>query len=382
MMLQPVGAAVEKAGGLPRLVIRLDDSGMDRKPSINVQHPSGESHDQELPSDDSDALLDLLGDEDDDSLLAASNDQSDNLNTGSFDAKLARLKEELLREQESNYEAVKDKIGSNTENGKSNTELDSNVYQNVNRDVYQNVNRDVYQNVNRDVYQNVNQDVHQNVNRDVYQNVNQDVYQNVNQNVYQNVNHRDVNGESACRTTELDSKVYQNVDRAVNKEGCDLASAPIFDTDTEFNLQDNLAYSSTLDTVRRAPLTDATPTSVNKSGGMNSRGCGNIYEDVDGTTNYPKEEKRDKSHEYEPLDDVFTKSPPAKEEDHTDGGMLSRQTGQQDDLKMEEMVVFKNLPPLMCTAHLGDEVAMSKLADTASSVLKEVVKDIHQSLGE
>ena len=33
MMLQPVGSAIEKAGGLPRLDIRLDNCGMDRKPS-------------------------------------------------------------------------------------------------------------------------------------------------------------------------------------------------------------------------------------------------------------------------------------------------------------------------------------------------------------
>ena len=33
MMLQPVGSAVEKAGGLPRLEIQLDNCGMDRKPS-------------------------------------------------------------------------------------------------------------------------------------------------------------------------------------------------------------------------------------------------------------------------------------------------------------------------------------------------------------
>ena len=33
MMLQPVGSAIEKAGGLPKLEIRLDDCGMDRKPS-------------------------------------------------------------------------------------------------------------------------------------------------------------------------------------------------------------------------------------------------------------------------------------------------------------------------------------------------------------
>ena len=33
MMLQPVGSAIEKAGGLPRLEIRLDNCGMDRKPS-------------------------------------------------------------------------------------------------------------------------------------------------------------------------------------------------------------------------------------------------------------------------------------------------------------------------------------------------------------
>ena len=72
----------------------------------------------------------------------------------------------------------------------------------------------------------------------------------------------------------------------------------------------------------------------------------------------------EKSHIYECLDAL----------ESTDGGLLSRPP--------EPEVVFKNLPPLVCAAHFGDESSLTKLSDTASSVIKEAIKIIQNILSE
>ncbi len=46
----------------------------------------------------------------------------------------------------------------------------------------------------------------------------------------------------------------------------------------------------------------------------------------------------------------------------------------------EEEVVFRNLPPLVCTMHAENQKILVELADTSDSVLKEVVKLIHSYL--
>ncbi len=96
----------------------------------------------------------------------------------------------------------------------------------------------------------------------------------------------------------------------------------------------------------------------------------------------------DEAHIYERLDSD------SEEEDGTmmvrgqgidlpDGGVLSSYVApppHHDDVEMKE--IFGNLPPLVCNAYLGNEAAIRKLTDTASSVLKEVVGEILSSLGK
>lgn len=67
-----------------------------------------------------------------------------------------------------------------------------------------------------------------------------------------------------------------------------------------------------------------------------------------------------------------------------DGGMFSKPGGggEGPPVVEEPPVVFKNLPPLVCSMQMGDERMLLELVITARSVLKDVVKLIHHSLGE
>lgn len=101
-----------------------------------------------------------------------------------------------------------------------------------------------------------------------------------------------------------------------------------------------------------------------------------IYDNAAEISAYLKEQGKEVvgSHTYELLDT-----------DSTDGAMMSRPapptSAAVEEIELEHVLVFKNLPPLICRSQLGDEYGMTKLADTASSVLKAVVKDIHSSFG-
>lgn len=50
--------------------------------------------------------------------------------------------------------------------------------------------------------------------------------------------------------------------------------------------------------------------------------------------------------------------------------------------EVEELVVFKNLPPLLCTLYPGNEQALKQLSVTAEPVIKEVIQLIRSSLSE
>ena len=313
--LLPVGAAVEKAGGFPKLDIRLDNSGLDRKPSIEDMprppDPPG--------GDDSDDLLDLLCDDDDDDVgsfpvLIHQSDQSRGaVGSNTFDNKLELLKKELMSGE---GEGEEGENGAGKDTGPPHT------------------------NENGDNFGSKN-----------------------GEQVYQNISN---------------SHLYQNV------TGCDedtvLSGAPEFDGfkeeddhDTEnFDLQENTSYSG----IGKAPPIDATPT---------SRGA--VYEDMDEIAKCLKEGGgvvEAQNPQYGVADSVFSNT---DSEGHIydipDGGMLSQQVEvAPPPIEMEEMLPFKNLPPLVCSAHLGDEVAMLRLADTATSVLANVVQQIHSSLGK
>ena len=99
-----------------------------------------------------------------------------------------------------------------------------------------------------------------------------------------------------------------------------------------------------------------------------------VYEDLDKCD--------DPSHIYEQMDSVFMPSgDQGNNQDSTDGAMFSRQIDRPPP-KDEELVIFNNLPPLVCAAHLGDEASLLKLSDTASSVIKEAIKNIQNVLSK
>lgn len=305
-MLRPVGAAVEKAGGLPQLNIQLDNRGLDRKPSIEDKPHPPVSHDQP-PADDSDALLELLCDEEDDILppaltgIQTQQDSGQPVGVLSFDSKFERLKKELLSEGGQNGNG--DEAQGGTKNGNGGP-----VYENT-------------------------------------------------------------------RESDSHHKVPGNED--------ELTNAPMFDgTDQRDSETFDLRHNECYDSVSASNSCEPPPTHspLDKK---------DLYENLDDLEKYIKEESGHvpaNGREYEDLDNIFADN--TNEEGHyydiPDGGMLSRQDPppEPEQIELAEVLPFKNLPPLVCTAHLGDEVAMRKLADTAASVLREVVKHIHSSLGK
>ncbi len=94
---------------------------------------------------------------------------------------------------------------------------------------------------------------------------------------------------------------------------------------------------------------------TNAGVGITDKGDSPLYEQLD-----------DIDHLYEHMDAI----------EMTDGGLLSRPSEE------EEEPVFANLPPLVCAAHYGDRESLTKLSDTAGSVVKEAVKNIRKLLGE
>lgn len=363
---------MEKAGGLPQLDIRLDNSGMDKKPSIEEKPHPPESCDPE-PSDDSDRLLELLCDDDDDDedgllpTLSSTDNHTDDIST-SFNSKFERLKKELLGKQ-NGIETGDAEIGSNNGNGEwvgnsqgSGSNLDGFGSKNGNGEPeYENI-----KNSDSQVY-------------DVPKPHGSESH------LYENTEHLE---------SYSDSNMYDVPKPVLDDDDNELTHAPMFDRFPEgstepvsdaFDLQSNECYSST------ASSTQAPPTSVTSTGGK-ARGK-EVYEDLDDLDKYLNKEGKERSYctigpEYEDLDNVFP-AEVSEEEGHyyelTDGGMMSRQVEpppEPEHIEMAEMLGFKNLPPLVCTAHLGDEATLKKLADTAGAVLAQVVKSIHISLGK
>ena len=345
-MLRPVGGAVEKAGGLPQLDIRLDNRGLDRKPSIEEQPPHPpeshykvprplESHDPAALIDESDDLLQLLCEDDDDEeeeqcghgTSPPAKPQAKLVRGLSFNSKLEQLKLELLSQPNREGEEGSSK------NGNGNKEEEP--------------------------------------------------------------TYEDMTG-----STSDSHPVYQNTPCPPHQDNdeAELSNAPNFDTSDQqengsgtFDLKRNECYSSTTSQGGEAPPTQA-------SEGGSGRGQ-EVYQDLGELDKYLRENKEEEEegghapsnghgHEYEDLDEMFVGK--SDHEDHTydvpDGGVLSQLAAppppQPEQVEMEEVLPFKNLPPLVCSAHLGDEVTLRKLADTAGSVLTQVVKHIHTSLGK
>ena len=383
-MLQPVGAAVEKAGGLPQLDIRLDNSGLDRKPSIEEKpHPQpGESHD--LGSgDESDTLLELLCDDDEEDLLlppslgnALTQSKDKVAASDTFDSKFERLKNELMG-------------GANNAGGGSGGE-DSSKYQNG----QSSGDEDQFgSNGVGPVYENTDQsDSHDCKNVTLSRDDDKVLSQAPMFDSYQ----EEEGGVSKEEETfDLrENECYEAVGKAPRTE---LAA----DSEPTVGKQRNENVYHDADAVLRYLEEERQREEAGKGegpdGGKQSDGV--VYRDADAVLRYLEGEREEAGkgagpggtngddsnhHDYEVMDSVFSDNANVGHHyDLPDGGLLSRQAPPiPPELEMEEMVTFNNLPPLICNARLGDEVAMRKLADTAASVLSEVVKHIHTSLGE
>ena len=180
------------------------------------------------------------------------------------------------------------------------------------------------------------------------------------QNVGQNATRTSVDPSTGVPDSSEQSNCYQNLN--------------------DFNIETNESYSLLSHNETSEP-TDTNDTAVDTEDPL--------YENSEDIEGYLHEQQHaDKlSHTYEELDQVFESrgGVAAKGKDSTDGGRWSRprpQLAPLEHLEMEELVIFKNLPMLICRSHLGDESSMTKLADTANSVLKEVVKVIHSTIGK
>ena len=183
---------------------------------------------------------------------------------------------------------------------------------------------------------------------------------------------------------------YQNVGHGAVRTSVDPSTgvpsterANIYENLQEFDLETNKCYSL-LTHENGAPLI-AESTSEQVEERETS-----LYENLDEIQSYLQDqEHKDKlSHTYEQLDQVFeTHSSQKTDKESTDGGRFSRPRPHphltpKEHLEMEELVIFRSLPTLICRSNLGDESAMMKLADTANAVLKEVVKMIHSTMSK
>ena len=197
------------------------------------------------------------------------------------------------------------------------------------------------------------------------------------------------NGNGSIENGNRESPEYQNVRQNDSRTSVDPSTgvpdsseqSRCYQNLNDFEIKTNESYSllSHNETLE--------PTDANDTAG--DREEDPLYENSEDIEGYLHEQQHaDRlSHTYEELDQVFESRGGivAKGKDSTDGGGWSRprpQLAPVERLEMEELVMFKNLPTLICRSNLGDESSMTKLADTANSVLKEVVRMIHSTIGK
>ena len=196
------------------------------------------------------------------------------------------------------------------------------------------------------------------------------------------------NGNGSMENGNRESPEYQNVRQKTARTSVDPSTAQqsnCYENLSDFDIETNESYSLLTHDETLEP-TDTSDTAGDREEDP-------LYENSDDIDNYLLEQQQhaDKlSHTYEELDQVFESRgggvAARKGKDSTDGGGWSRprppQLAPLEHLEMEELVIFKNLPTLICRSNLGDESSMIKLADTANSVLHEVVKMIHSTIGK
>ena len=347
MTLQPIGAAVEKAGGLPQLKIWLDQDARPSATDKQPHPPTPQSVKEEEEGED--ALLELLAEEDgedeeDDTLPDLSGPDHQPLVTNKF----KRLKGASAAQDQS-----ADQLWNETHSGSKNP---MSIYDNMKL---------------------------------------------TSSNRYQNVNEA-LDKKLLCApmfdsvpNSEGSGLRKQSKSNAKHENNSHSHSNPLED----FDMQSNDLYTMLPSTTR--PLTG-------NEYFTNRPPNENIYEELDDISRPQGMEERNEAgadmaeSNYESLDSIFRSNGIASEGDitsrekmsggrqgsehnETDGGIMSQLGVWQpkEDLPEEmELVVFQNLPPLLCSAQLGDEVVLGKLSDTANSILTAVTKQIHNSLSE
>lgn len=195
---------------------------------------------------------------------------------------------------------------------------------------------------------------------------------------------RDKDTGSGNGNMDNESPEYENVKQNKSQTSVDPSTgvpdseqSSYYQNIHEFDLETNESYSMLSSQDRATQLADsADPVEED----------GSLYENNEEIESYILEQqhKKELSHTYEQLDQVFeSHDHKGVGNDIPDGGGFSRPCQPPTEhLEMEELVIFKNLPTLICRSHLGDESSMTKLADTANSVLKEAVRVIHSTVGK
>ena len=408
MMLQPVVLAVEKAGGLPRVGIRLDTSS-----SISGHTSSGQAsnnasnkafgidHTQtgtradggagkEGAKTEEDELMDMLNDEYVE--MADSPFSSPPAEKDEFDEKLKRLRKEL-------------------------TELEGDTGKGEGAEIRMANPSDSCRGLVAD-----KSDPGSRVNRDTGESEPESA-------VHPNARQLEPSSGIYMNTFRGSDPGSRQLPRAAESEGEDaeLRNAPMFDSNDNSRLEessDNFNLYTDLpevavDTNRNAsygmlpglsgaslydiprpnprPLDEAASSILEKDR--------NVYEDIDDVTkalagnnissSREGEEEGEETHIYEMLENVLgagmrsvgnkSNGEPLIAEESTDGSMMSRPsegTRKSNEIEMEEVPVFANLPPLVALAYKGDMATLGKLSDTAGDVLKEVIGLVQQSFSE
>lgn len=202
------------------------------------------------------------------------------------------------------------------------------------------------------------------------------------------------NGNGSMENGNRESPEYQNVRQKTAPTSVDPSTGVPDSSSQQSNCYQNLSDFDIETNESYSLLThDETLEPTDTSDMAEDKEEHPLYENSEDIDSYLLEQQQhaDKlSHTYEELDQVFESRGGGvvarKGKDSTDGGGWSRprppQLAPLEHLEMEELVIFKNLPMLICRSNLGDESSMIKLADTANSVLQEVVKMIHSTIGK
>ena len=418
MTLQPVVSAVEKAGGLPRVDIWLDtDNGKGSSHSDSRGGEGGRGYNTDAVGYEDDDLLKMLSEEDDDAFSPLSPPGEPEPEKDAFDEKLERLKRELTQPaatEGSRYEAE-------AKNGNLQSRYSNGDY------MYENTRKS---NPDSRVYQNTMESLEdmELSNAPVFDSEDS-MYENTKAsgsnmsgegNIYTDLPEprSEVKRNECYGTLPAISNVdHYDVPRP-NPRPLDKAARSIIERDRDiytdlpeprFDVNRNESYG-TLPAISKVDHYDVprpNPRPLDEAARSIIERDRDVYEDLDNISKMLQENKVSgredvDSHHYEAMDSVWGGIRDAPERqgqesaggtsngashiyESTDGGMLSQPEEvptRPEEIEMEKLVIFKNLPPLVGSTYTGDAVTLGKLSDTASSVLTEVVKQVQKSFSK